>query len=613
MLHCAPMSICNSPICAYNRRSVYGVGEEECVRDYLQRHAPVWLVLMCIAAFLAAEQSPVSSHGGDTWGSFLTAQALVQYGTLSVDPYIGTAIARDDARFIVQNGHRYDFFPVGSAILLAPFVWNENLRGHLMTRIEELSAFENTISALSVALSALLIYLAARGLLDAAASLLLTVLFTFGTAIMSTMSTAFWSINPALLCSLLVVAMLVRDACGTRVLNPYLLGVVLFVAYVCRPSLSLLIGVVGVYLLMQRRASFWRLLATLLLCGAGFVAFSLAVYGSPVPPYYMPQRLDGAATFWTALFGNLFSPARGLLVFSPFLVLLFVGMVLTRRTLVHQPLFWLALGWFALHWVAVSRFPHWWGGYSFGSRLMADILPALLLLALLVWKAWPAHVVRRWNHPALGLLVATGVIAIWINVSQGLWNRAVVNWNIVPDIDRYPEYLFDWRYPQFLASIAVQPRREADHVINQLLRQQPMLTPTGLLPIDAPGLWLDWYMPEESGGERFRWSRGETSSIIIRMDETLRHEPLGLSFALGTNGPQRIMVWLNGVPMGNVVHPGYAARRYHLLTSPAWVQTAGMQPITYAEVELRLPGVQPGADGRAIGARLLDLSVIPMP
>lgn len=51
-----------------------------------------------------------------------------------------------------------------------------------------------------------------------------------------------------------------------------------------------------------------------------------------------------------------------------------------------------------------------------------------------------------------------------------------------PNIDRYPEYLFDWRYPQFLASEQSLQQRKIEHLEKWL----PKYAPGDTLRYDSP-------------------------------------------------------------------------------------------------------------------------------
>ena len=96
-----------------------------------------------------------------------------------------------------------------------------------------------------------------------------------------------------------------------------------------------------------------------------------------------------------ALAGNLVSPARGLFIFCPLVVLSVVGVVVRWRA-GELTAFWKALAVIpVVHWIVISAFKHWWGGDSYGPRFFTDLMPVLVVLAL------PAvEVLARWVAPS---------------------------------------------------------------------------------------------------------------------------------------------------------------------------------------------------------------------
>jgi hypothetical protein len=292
---------------------------------------------------------------------------------------------------------------------------------------------------------------------DDEASWIVPALFFFGTALASTMGLALESHNFAIVFSLIGIDAVIRTARHPESELWWLVGISVFIAYLIRPTFSIF----GLYLLcwlfgVSRTAALKAAILVLLLLSL-FVLFSMKTYGQVLPDYYLPKRLS-AGDPTIALVGNLFSPARGLLVFSSFIgiVWLFQGHSAQRW---GRGWLFVALLWPLTHLYVISRFPHWWGGHSYGPRLMIDCLPGLLLLTLVVW---PNKQILKTTPIRSFLLLVSVVFSLFANTGQGMFNPYTAHWSNAPDIDDYPEYLFDWRYPLFLANERGHQRRAAE-------------------------------------------------------------------------------------------------------------------------------------------------------
>lgn len=158
-----------------------------------------------------------------------------------------------------------------------------------------------------------------------------------------------------------------------------------------------------------------------------------------------------------AVYGVLLSPGRGLLVYSPYLLLTLYAVCAGWRSLRRNPLFILVSAWFVIHTFIIARPGRWHGGHCFGSRMYLDAFGAVMVMTLLSFQAVrPARLVRV-------LLVFAVVCAVFFNTYQGSFNRWTILWNRDPNVDAYPRYLLNWRYPAFLACPVQIEARMAEH------------------------------------------------------------------------------------------------------------------------------------------------------
>jgi hypothetical protein len=425
-------------------------------RARLYQGATFWLglLVLLVAVGSTVMTAVVDQTADDSRATLLVSQTLWRTGTIRLQ-----ISAREVRRysFTVQrkNGRSYGYFPLGSAVLAVPFVavldhFNFDVRdGQTDARAQRLLAM-----GISVLCAALLVAVA-RLFLSQAWALLVAGVFWFGTSLASTEATALWSHDFGSVFALLAIYLCLCPSSRWPRSAGFLIGGALFVAYFCRPTLSLLAPEVLLYLWFRQRAWVWKCVVTLTAGLLMFVAFSWHEFHQLLPDYYLPERLSNAE-FWTALWNNLVGPARGLFVYSPILALPLLFARPAFRGLRSAP--WvvlIALCWPITHLIVISRFPHWWAGFSFGARLCTDALPGLfVLLCLTIQEA-----LATWARLLPVAVALLALPSIFINTYQGLYNAATQHWNARPNIDRNPSLLFDWHYPQFLATNARNARR----------------------------------------------------------------------------------------------------------------------------------------------------------
>jgi hypothetical protein len=309
------------------------------------------------------------------------------------------------------------------------------------------------------------------------------------------------------------------------------------------------------------------------------------------------------------LFGNLVSPSRGLLVFNPFL-LPFVTVTLVRiGQLSRQLLWWAAILWFSIHLTVVSSFPHWWGGGGYGSRLLTEAFPALVLATALAWRerASMAVPIRRIVTGAAVLLGAAGIL---INVFQGLYNPAVLAWSAAPSIDDHPERLFDWREPQFLAS---QRSLQAIGLEHELAELAPRPVDRPITADSSDVIFRGFSAIERTADDTFRWSDGRKARMTFRLaldsDGTGGRSPDLLEIRAGAFGDQEVEVFLNDRRVGRLSLRGLEPA-VHSLQLQGDLVRPGVNKLEIEIPNARRPASgEPGAgDLRMLGITLWTVS-----
>ncbi|GMU66746.1 MAG: hypothetical protein AMXMBFR36_30200 [Acidobacteriota bacterium] len=353
-------------------------------------------------------------------------------------------------------------FPVGSPLLGVPFAAAADLAGRPVVdpelggyRIERDRQLQYTAAALFTAAFVAAAFAALRRGVDRGPALAASLCLAFGSMAWSTASKALWSQTSCLFLAGLALPGIVRIARGEPA-RAEAVGALLAGAWICRPTAALMVAAVGVWILARDRRAALRFGAGAAAVALPFVAWSMARFGAPMPPYYSAGRLGDGFSF-ESIYGSLLAANRGLLVYLPVVGVL-VAAALARRARSHDGgLAVLALAGLGAHWLTVVSFRHWWGGYSFGPRLFTDALFWIVLLAaaVLPWIAGAEPAVRRWRRA----LVATAAVGVVIHAGGALSHQGML-WNARPiPVDRAPERIWDWRDPQWLAFANREPRR----------------------------------------------------------------------------------------------------------------------------------------------------------
>lgn len=472
--------------------------------------------------------------GSDPRATLLVSDTILKTRSIKLDHYGADIIGRYGSAIQQhENGHWYYFFPIGTSIASVPFVALADLFGFDVVTSEPM--IQIAIASITSVLTLIFLISLARLFLSPINALAVASIFWFGTSLASTCGTALWSHNFATLFALISVYLVVK---ATRCDQPRLwalIAVSLFLAYLCRPTMAILAPFVLLYFFTYFRSAAFK--AGLMLAGllGLFVAFSLHEFGQFLPNYYNANRL-GDGDVQEALVGNLVSPARGLLIYSPFILVVWICYGYSEKEWkLNSSLLLIGLVWPLFHLAAISSYQQWWAGGSYGARLMTDVMPGLFLLTL---YTWPTTGKTAFQKVGIMTLALSSVFAILVNSGQGLFNRYTFLWNSEPSIDQYPEYLFDWSYPQFIANESGHNRRIARHF------------PGLEISFSSSNAEFDGWSPPEVG---HRWTSEKKSSITFSLNHPRADFWGHLYIDASTNGDQRIKIFLNG----HKIYSGY--------------------------------------------------------
>jgi hypothetical protein len=317
-----------------------------------------------------------------------------------------------EPNFVAEiNGHMVARTTVVSGVLALPFM-GAGLGTGWIARTVNIFDVAKLVAAVLTALGVLAFFFAACDLTDMATSALVAVAFAFGSSIWATASQGLWQHTPSILFQSIALGFIARGLKhGGAALAPA--GLFLSLATIARPPVVTIALALSLFVAVHFRRALTPFILGALLPLVLALAYNSAVNGCPFVFGYQDQVYFGFPQ-WEAFQGLLFSPSRGLFVFSPFLLLapvgLWMGWIRERKYL---------YAYLALAFVAYTTIMAAWGslgGWAYGSRMLTDALPVACLLVI------PA--VEKIRGYWRGGLWAIVLLAAFVQ-SLGIWDYGV--------------------------------------------------------------------------------------------------------------------------------------------------------------------------------------------
>ena len=365
------------------------------------------LILACLAVYLCNGRPHASV---DCVPAPYTAWSIIRHGSLDLryypemESYVGRGLLkRSDGAWVTMR-------PLGSVFAVMPVIaplalfHEQPPGGNTMLQLGKLAG------ALSVAFAAAFFFTVCRRVAPKAAWPA-TILFAFGTCLYSVASQAIWMHGPAAFWLCCALYFLTRGKASAY--DMAIAGFALGLAVVTRPTTGFFAAATGIVLLIQGR---WRNLAGLMLGGVVPLVFlcwlNWVQFGDPIKGGYAHDQWNAPPPFWVGFFGLLIAPSRGVLVYSPALLLLPLGIWrLVRPPDVENCNPWRGLlaAWLLAAVVTLLFYARWWdwsGDWCYGPRFLCETMPALCLVFALGYEKLRS----RWSRGAAWGLIALSLV-----------------------------------------------------------------------------------------------------------------------------------------------------------------------------------------------------------
>ena len=358
-------------------------------------------------------------------------------------------------------------FPVWASIYSIPevIIFNsfgvEGFNG-LNFNIKNTLKMQIILSALFSVVSALFLFKTSRLLNNKIFSYFILIWFSMASPIVSELSKSLWNDTIAI--------MFLSSAIYVIVASLYLnnkfigwevvVGFLLASSFMIKPTYFYIASIYSLILLLDRNMFVKEkilYLFTIVVMAVIFFSVNQFLFDSWIQEYFSPSRIEKFKL--ENLYGLLFSPGRGVVWFMPswifvffysvYLIFTSVGSKFLRNFLIGNIIL-LMVGFYS-----VSGFAHWWGGVSFGPRIIYFLLPIVFFTMQIIFHEENKNYHSRgYGYRRKGMITILLLLFIWeiiVHTGESLtgygqkWNAQLGNFETA--LVR----LWDWSNPQFLA------------------------------------------------------------------------------------------------------------------------------------------------------------------
>jgi len=355
---------------------------------------------------------------------------ILKEKTLKFDSIIETIFSISsegkDPYFLINTEKGYfSAYPIWTAVMALPFY----IIPMILNKIPEMTYHENILkifllgriaASFYATISVILFYFILRQISKRNFLIFLFSLFyAFGTNTWSVSSRGLWqhTISQFFISSVVLFLLL------TKKNEKYVpvVGSMLGLAVLTRPTNALLAFVITIYIFFEHRKRFAAFILAAFPCALYLLLYNTITFGGPFSEGY-GARSDFAWTtpLYISIPGYLVSPARSFLFISPPLVLtyVFLAKMFFKKTF-KEPTdkIYFALGVsFLLSTLVFAKWYTWDGANAFGYRMLSDFLPIAGLFSFLIFEKLKIN----WKLAFTGLMI----YSIFLHYNAVIWRKS---------------------------------------------------------------------------------------------------------------------------------------------------------------------------------------------
>ena len=406
----------------------------------------------------------------DTFPALLLPISILSKFNVNLDEF--TFLVRDGLPYYLthSNGHLYSNYSLIPSIMAVPVYIIPALAGKVSVGVN-LIIYAKLAASLMAAISALFVYLSLIRLRAGERfAIFLAFSYALATGTWTTSSQSLWEHTSGEF----FMAMMLFTVLSIGANKRYMLfcGGACALAVASRLNNLIMVLPVTLYILIKYKKESWQFFILPMIIGTWFFMMNFLHFGTLLggagelmkqPP--MRQGIEGGMTgsFFEGFIGILFSPSRGLLIFSPWLIFSFAGMVAVW-TRSKEPLFkYISVG-AVVTVLFFGQFSTWWGGLCYGPRYLVDFLP---FLAIFPYFLKDVLIKYRPLATAFALLI---IFSLAVQII-GAFNYSTDWYNNPTNVDFDHKRLWDWKDSEITRAIKNGPGKA--HFIDYLFSRKP--------------------------------------------------------------------------------------------------------------------------------------------
>ena len=401
----------------------------------IDRHDRRLTVALFVTLLLVFNANGREIGSYDSQPTKFAARELLLRGTLHLDEVVRETpeYAQRWGFILAADGHYRSVYSPVPAVAAAVLSWPLTATGLIDARAPLAPALIAKLAAsLLVTIAIIVSFFTARQWLSTRRAFLLALALGLGTGLWSTVSQTLWQTETAVFGLALAVYALCRT--DPTAVGSVVAGLGLALAGMTRPQLAPMVALLLAGIWVRRSTRDALVSTSIVLLGAATMsALNLRWFGHPLGAQALLQDVNAALHGTGSMFafsiegamGLLVSPSRGILVFSPIVLLAVVALPRALKAGWRSPLPWCALAVLAQYGLYAS-YSVWWGGHTYGPRYMLDVLPVAVPLAAVTMGS------HQGGRPARAWLAAAALVWSVVVAATGAFCYPHDRWNTEP-------------------------------------------------------------------------------------------------------------------------------------------------------------------------------------